>query len=186
MLWFSVRVRAGPPFHQFEIIPAAVLKLPRLQESCARHGQPVAEPLCGKFSRSLCGRRLESGATADVDRRTRHYRRLPLQIQSTPAAQPVGPSKPGPVRGTTQSIPGTGRDTPTCLHPAVPISANPGDEWVCLRHSFIVSCHPPPSDFTKVAAATSCWPRNCTVLNSTFNSVLSAVATSRYVISPSR
>ena len=57
----------------------------------------------------------------------------------------------------------------------VPNSQGPNPTDYC----FNVSCHPPPSAFTRVTAATSCRPRSWVALNSTFSTVLSAVATSR-------
>src|SRR5271156_4480713 len=56
---------------------------------------------------------LEPGATVDPDRSTRSDRKLPMRIQSTTTAQPVGLFEPGPVRGANQSIPGSRRGAPS-------------------------------------------------------------------------
>jgi transposase InsO family protein len=53
-------------------------------------GSPVAERVCGKFSRAFPGRMLEPGTTVDADGSAGRGGRLPAGIQSGAAAPPVG------------------------------------------------------------------------------------------------
>lgn len=55
----------------------------------------------------------ESGTTVDTDRGTGGDWRLPVRVQPTQAAQPVGLSEPSAVRGATLSILGYGRAPPS-------------------------------------------------------------------------
>ena len=72
----------------------------------------MAEWLCGKFPWTVPGRMLEPGTTVDTDGSTGGSGRLPAEIQSAEATQPVGLPKPGNVCGPELSIPSSGRASP--------------------------------------------------------------------------
>src|SRR5882672_8168097 len=73
----------------------------------------MAKWLCGELPWEVPRRVFEPGAVVDANRSAGGDRRLPVRIQPITAAQPVGLSEPGAVRGATRSISGFGRATPS-------------------------------------------------------------------------